>query len=106
MLLPADAHSPFQISKLVGIAFITIDQIAKFGWGSDWVDFLNDTGKKIWQLVIDTLREIANFVWDFVKNNFPNLGYYLAVGGLVVGGAFLGFDFIDTKVKAFASKPF
>jgi hypothetical protein len=99
MLKPEDSNSQFQTSKIISILFISIDQIAKAGWGDDWVDFVNQFGKKMWERVKEALIEIVKAVKAVVDEVLPEIGPYLLLGLTVFGAILIGGDFIDAKIK-------
>jgi hypothetical protein len=98
-LIMVPPSSGLTLSKVVSFLIIPVDQAAKFIWGDDWTDFLDNLGKKIWEKVKEALQKL----WVFIKENLPDgFGKYLLLGLAGVGVIFGGWTFVDEEIRKLA----
>lgn len=89
---------PGVVRHLFSIGMVPVDQTAKFIFGDDWTDFLDDLGQQIWDRVKKALKDL----WEGFKKLLPDIWpYLLAIGGGLV--VFFGVEtYASEKIKLLA----
>lgn len=83
------------LSRVVAFAMIPLDQAAKFVFGDDWTEFLDDLAQKVWDRIKKALKDLYNWVKKILPVIWP---YLLAIGGGII--VFLGVEtFAVEKIK-------
>lgn len=96
LMVPPDTG--FTLSKAVSFLIIPIDQAAKFIWGDDWTDFLDNLGQKMWVKIKESLQAL----WNVVKEQLPMVGGILLAAGVIFLGGLLGVTYLEEEVKKIA----